>query len=103
MDTSHESADDEDSGREWSHVENMVVCCKYTEPFKLHDRPTSAEYFYKKEVSTALISRWTQTHVALFHTDSLLCTVIKDWRHISKILLYPTVYKDLGVHFDEKV
>ena len=68
-------------------LKNMVVCCKYTKPFKLQDRPTSAEYFYEREVfPAALISRWAPAHVALFHTGSLLCTGIKDWRHFHKII-----------------
>lgn len=69
-------------------LQNMVVKAKYRKPFKLSHIPTSDKYFYETEVfPAALISQWHPSHVAIFHSGSVLCTGIKDWTVYSDIIL----------------
>ena len=68
-------------------LQNMVICCKYTQSFHLNGRPSNAHYFYEAELfPAALIRRWAPAHIALFPSGSLLCTGIKEWQTFEQII-----------------
>ena len=68
-------------------LQNMVVACKYNKSFRLHGRPSNAQFFYETEIfPAALIRRWAPAHIALFPSGSLLCTGIREWRSFNNII-----------------